>query len=316
MDGTLTLKRRQSAGRSKLPRQSDPIGKIDLEDPLAVETAIGSILARLHGDRYDAALLATAVRDVVNAYRGSYPGLFRCDTLYHDLRHALETGLTTARLLDGHARSIAPDSPAQIDGDHALLAVVLALFHDVGLLRRVSETHLWWGAVLMPIHEERGVEFMEEYLSRTSLAGLASSARLIMATKLVFNMPDTWSSADRTLASLVATADLLSQSSDRCYLEKCRDFLFLEFSAFGLAGDSDSLYPDRETLLAKTPEFFSGIFRQRLDEEFHGAYRLLDLHTGNGNPWEDAIRRNLGFLETILPGRELSRLRRHPQTFI
>ena len=303
------------AGRPGRLDAMDPTGEVDLEDPVAVEKAIRSILDRLYGKNYDSALLADAIRDVIEAYRGGYPGLLRCDTLYHDLRHALETGLTTARLLDGYAKSLARTSQEPIDGDHALLAVVLALFHDIGLLRRDTETHLW-GPVLIPIHEERGVEFMHRYISRSALVALAAKSRLIMATKLVFSMPDPWSVPDRRLAGMVATADLLSQFSDRCYLEKCRDFLFVEFSAFGLAGNADSLYPDRETLLAKTPGFFSGIFRQRLDEEFHGVYRLLELHTGKGNPWQEAIQRNLDFLEVILPGKELSRLRRHPRPFI
>ena len=293
----------------------DPPHEVDLEDPAAVGKAIRSILDRLYGRGYDTALLGEAMQDAIDAYRGDFPGLLRCDTLYHDLRHALETGLTTARLLDGYAKSAAAGSLEPIDGDHALLAVLLALFHDIGLLRRSTEPHLW-GPVLIPIHEERGVEFMQRYLSRTALAALADKSQLIMSTKLVFNMPATWSAADRRLAAIVATADLLSQFSDRCYLEKCRDFLFVEFSAVGIAGSAASPYPDRETLLAKTPEFFSGVCRQRLDDEYQGVSRLLELHTGNGNPWEEAIQRHLGFLDVVLRDHELSRLRRHPRPFI
>jgi len=298
--------------RGDQPKRWDPTGEVDLEDPCAIEKAIRAIFDRLYGDAYDALLLANAIQDIVAAYRGSYPGLLRCDTLYHDLRHALETGLTTARLLDGHAKA-ADVEP--IDAPHALLCVLLALFHDIGLLRRETEAHVW-GPALIPTHEERGVEFMQRYLSWTSLAPLAHQSRLILATKLAYKMTDAWTPFERRLAGMVATADLLSQCSDRCYLEKCRDFLFVEFTAVGLAGAADSLYPDPETLLAKTPGFFAGIFRQRLDEEFGGVYRLLDLHTGQGNPWQESIQRSLEFLEVILPTRDLSRLRRQPQTFV
>ena len=295
--------------------QLDPTGEVDLEDPVAVELAIRSIFARLYGNGYDAPLLANALRDVVAAYRGQYPGLLRCDMLYHDLRHALETGLTTARLLDGHAKSVGVGSPESINAGQALLCVLLALLHDVGLLRRDAEAHLA-GPELMSTHEERGAQFMYGYLSASSLAPLAHHSQLIMATKLAFRMPGLWTAQERRLASIVATADLLSQCSDRCYLEKCRDFLFVEFMAIGLAGAAGSAYPDRETLLAKTPGFFAGIFRQRLDEEFHGVYRLLELHTGQGNPWEEAIRRSLEFLEGVLPTNDLSLLRRQPQAFV
>ncbi|MBI4938173.1 MAG: HD domain-containing protein [Nitrosomonadales bacterium] len=294
--------------------QLDPTGEVYLDDPAAVESAIRSILDPLYSSGYDVSLLSNAIRDLVNAYRGSYPGLLSSDTLYHDLRHALETGLTAARLFDGYAKSLAPDSPEHFNGDHALLAVLLALFHDIGLLRRETESHLF-GAALTPVHEERGVEFMRQYLSRTKLAHLAEKSELIMATKLVFSMPHTWSIPDRKLAGMVASADLLSQFSDRCYLEKCRDFLFVEFSAFGLAGKTDSPYPDKETLLAMTPGFVSKILHQRLEDEFAGEYHLIKLHTGGPNPWEEAIQRNQSFLENILSTHDFARLRRQPKIF-
>ncbi|MGE5466510.1 MAG: hypothetical protein ACM3Y9_03710 [Ignavibacteria bacterium] len=291
----------------------DPTGEVNLADPAAVERTIKEILDRSYAGRYDEALLSRAIADAIRAYRGDYPGLLACDTLYHDLRHALETGLTTARLLDGYAK--AGDGAEPIDGDHALLAVLLAIFHDVGLLRRTDEADLW-GPVLIPVHEERGVEFMTAYLSDTGLAPLAGLARLIMPTKLTFRMPADWPADERRLAAMIASADLLSQCADRCYLEKCRDFLYEEFTAFGLAGKPDSPYPDPETLLAKTPAFFTGFLRQRLDEEFGGIHRVLEAHMGEGHPWMEAIDRTLGYLETLLPNKDFSRLRRRPERFV
>ena len=294
----------------------DPTGEVYLADPAMVEKAITGILDSLYGNNYDSSLLSSAIEDLAHAYRGEYPGLLRCDTLYHDLRHALETGLTTARLLDGHAKSLTPGHEAEhIDADHGLLAVLLALFHDIGLQRRDSEAHLW-GPVLIPTHEERGVEFMQDYLQKTSLSAFADKSMLIMPTKLVFKIPDTWDALDRRLGSIVASADLMSQLSDRCYLEKCRDFLFVEFSALGIAGKADSPYPDRETLLAKTPDFFAWVIRQRLDEEFGGMHRLLEVHTGGSNPWQESIARNMEYLKETLSSRDFARLHRHPKTVI
>jgi hypothetical protein len=235
--------------------------------------------------------------------------------LYHDLRHALETGLTTARLIDGHARSVPPGSPTRIDADHAVLAILLALFHDIGLLRRSAEAHLR-GAELTPIHEERGVEFMQAYLAPTPLAALTAKSELIMATKLIFKIPSSWPEPDRLLASLVASADLLTQVADRCYLEKCRDFLFVEFSAFGLAGTDDSLYPSRESLLAKTPDFYFGLVLKRLDEEYSGVHKLMWLHFDGTNPYDAAIRRNIDFLAGVLANGNFTHLRRQPKPFI
>ena len=293
----------------------DPTGGVDLEDLNAVDTAVRAILDRRYAGRYDDALLRRAMDDVARAYRGEYPGLLLCDALYHDLRHSLETALTMARLLDGYAADHASEGAADIDADHALLGVLLALFHDIGLLRRDAEADLW-GPSLTPIHEERGVEFMQAYLPGTTLAALVGESKLIMATKLVFTIPESWSAEERRLAGMVATADLVSQLSDRYYLEKCRDFLFLEFSAFGLAGKPDSPYPDSRTLLEKTPAFIEGYLHKRLDEDFQGVRRYLRSHLSGADPWEDAIQRNLGYLKTLLENKELDRLRRTPTRYI
>lgn len=293
----------------------DPTGGVDLEDRHAVETAARAILDRHYAGNYDVALLGKAMDDVVRAYRGEYSGLLRCDALYHDLRHSLETALTMARLLDGYAAQHAPGGVAGIAADHALLGVLLALFHDIGLLRRDSEAELW-GPSLTPIHEERGVEFMHAYLPDTSLAALVGASKLIMATKLVYAMPDSWTAEERRLASMVATADLISQLSDRYYLEKCRDFLFLEFSAFGLAGKPDSPYPNSQTLLEKTPAFVEGYLHKRMDVDFQGVRRYLRSHFSGADPWEEAIQRNLGYLKTLLENNELDRLRRNPTRYI
>lgn len=289
--------------------------EVYLWNPASVEMVIRSILDRLYGERYDAALLSLGIEAIVRAYRGRYPGLLRCDTLYHDLRHALETGLTMARLLDANASSSAPGSADYIDGSHALLGVLLALFHDVGLLRGETEAHLW-GASLTPVHEERGVDFMSRFLAGTTLAPLAEKAELIMPTKLIFTMPDSWRPLERKLASLLASADLLSQLTDRFYIEKCWHFLFLEYSSFGLAGRPESVYPDRETLLAKTPDFYHKLVLPRLENEFGGVHRLFDTYFSDGNPFQKALQLNLSFLMRVLDTRDYSCMRRRPQPFI
>jgi hypothetical protein len=295
--------------------QRDPTGSVDLESPRAVEAAIRAILDRMPGGCPDPGLLTRAIDDLTRAFSGDYPGLLRCDTLYHDLRHALETGLTMARLLDGESRATGADGEPHIDRAHALLGIILALYHDIGLLRRSHEADLW-GASLTPVHEERGVEFLRDYLAGTSLAGLAAKTELIMPTKLIYKIPADWPALHRKLGAMIATADLLSQMSDRCYIEKCRDFLFLEFSAIGLAGTADTPYPDRETLLQKTPGFYTGFIAKRLDEDFGNVRHFMTDHFDGANPYDEAIQRNLDYLGSVLASQDYALLRRHPRVFV
>lgn len=294
--------------------QSDPTGSVDLEDPLEVGGVIRAILEGLPGGCPDPELLGRSIDDLVRAFSGTYPGLLRCDTLYHDLRHALETGLTMARLIDGQAR-ISNDDKAPVNGAQALLGVLLALYHDIGMLRRDDEAHIW-GASLTPVHEERGVAFMRSYLANTSLAPLADLAESIMPTKLIFKIPQEWSPTQRCMGSMIATADLVSQMSDRCYIEKCRDFLFKEFGAIGLSGTSDSAYPTKEALLAKTPGFYTNFISKRLDEDFGNVRRFLGVHFDGVNLYDEAIHRNLAYLAEVLSARDFGRLRREPKVFV
>ena len=292
----------------------DPTGEIDLEDIGLVRQAIHRLIRCEDEHSISHELIDRAIDDVTRAFSGDYPGLLRCDTLYHDLRHALETGLTAARLLEAHGLWASMRGSSPIEGSMQVVVVLLALFHDVGLLRRHDEAHLW-GPELTPIHEERGVDFMKTYFQQVGASEVMGFSQLIMATKLIFRMPDAWSQQEKELASILATADLLSQMADRCYLEKCRDFLFLEFSAFGLAGKDGTPYPDRETLLAKTPGFFNNVVRDRLENEFQGVHQLLDLKYGTPNPWEQSIQRNLGYLDQVINEQDYGRLRRHPKPF-
>jgi hypothetical protein len=293
----------------------DPTRTVDLEDPRAVLAAVDALLQRRFGTAYGKSLLEQGIMDLARAFRGEYPGLLRCDTHYHDLRHALDSGLAMARLIDGHAASTASESPEQIDAEHALLGVLLALYHDIGLLRRDTEAHLQ-GAQLTPIHEARGVEFMRDYLGRTQLSRLAEKADLIMVTRLAWHIPADISSLDRAISCLLGTADILSQLADRCYLEKCRDFLYLEFSAIGLAGSPGLPYPDPETLLKNTPSFYTGLLRRRIQLEYADADRFMSSHFGGECPYAASIQRNISFLEGLLASEQLSRLQRLPQRVI
>ncbi|TRZ65485.1 MAG: hypothetical protein D4S02_08450 [Rhodocyclaceae bacterium] len=296
--------------------QLDPTGTVDLEDPRAVFAAIDALLQQRFGAAYGGrSLLDQAIKDLARAFRGDYPGLLRCDTHYHDLRHALDSGLAMARLVDGHAALTPADAPEHIDAEHALLGVLLALYHDVGLLRRDSETDLE-GAQLTPIHEARGVVFMCDYLGRSQLAHLARKAELIMVTRLDWHMPAALPKLDRAISCLLGTADIQSQLADRCYLEKCRDFLFIEFSALGLAGSPGLPFPDPESLLKHTPSFYTGLLRRRIQVEYAGADRFMRGHFGGICPYDGSIKRNFSFLEGLLANEQLSRLQRLPQRLI
>lgn len=297
-------------------RPFDALGAIDTRSPLKVAQAIQGILGgRIDG--WDSAFLFEAFDNVERLYAGNREGFLPCDTPYHDLRHALETALAMARLVDGWEVSLA-SARGSLGADVALLAVILALMHDVGFLRRDSERHLN-GASFTAQHEARGAQFVERYLERSPLRPLAPLARLIDATRLDSRMEAfDGGESHRVVARMLATSDLLSQVADRCYLEKCRDFLYAEFVEAGLARGPQGRnalapYASPHELLARTPAFCERHVLSRLDADLAGMHRLMATHFGGRDPYGEAVTLNLGYLQEVIAQGEYDRLRRHPE---
>ena len=95
-------------------------------------------------------------------FAGRAPGYAGVDTVYHDRQHTLDVTLTMARLLAGHERQA--DALWQFGGERAVAGIVMALFHDVGYLRRDSDAAQMNGAEFTRTHVSRGVEFLNYYL--------------------------------------------------------------------------------------------------------------------------------------------------------
>ena len=297
--------------------QSDVTGTVDLTHPAEVTAAVCRILLKRYPDtRIE--FIRQAFADIEAAFWGRYPGLLPCDTPYHDLRHSLATSLLMARMVDGYEAARGADMPV-LDADQACLAVVLALYHDIGFLRRPAEadTH---GACLIHQHEQRGVDFMRTYLAQGPLAQLSPQAGLIQATnfakpldELLVDLPP----AMVLLCQMLGTADLVSQVAGRYYLERCRYFLFEEFVIAGAnrtvtpEGKTVILYETPEDLLRMTPGFFETMVKQRI-ENFGAPYRCVATHFGGENPYDVGMQRNIDFLKDLIANNDFSRLARKP----
>lgn len=261
--------------------------------------------------------------DIENAYYGRYPGLLECDTPYHDLRHALESAVLMARMLDGYQIARAVDTVC-LNVDVGCLGLLLALYHDIGFLRRDTESHMQ-GAHLARVHEQRSVDFMQDYLAHSEFARYAEKSRLIHVTDLSRPVADVLAglSAEFTLiARMLGTADLLGQIAGRNYLENCRDYLFQEFVTAGLDrvsspnGDVVVLYETSEELLRKTPIFYEHVVHNRLEIDFGKVYGYLTFHFGGDDPYTQGLQRNLAFLDELIASNDFSRMHRIPMPLI
>ena len=295
----------------------DVTNRINTTDPVCVKLEVSRIFKSLYS-RNQAPILARALDDMVSMYRGLLPGYARCDTEYHDMQHVLDVTLAMARLLDGYERSRG-DGP-HIDERHFQLGVICALFHDCGYIRKVGDTRHHNGAEYTATHVTRGGRFLKEYLPQIGMEDFADVAGLILHFTGYERRVDTIrldNPMHRLVGSMLGSADIIAQMSDRCYLEKCRDRLYPEFVAGGITRKSTDngevvVFASSEDLLRKTPSFYSNASK-RLDGELGGAYQYAQTHFNGPNLYMEALKQNIRFAErAVASGSDEIVLRRQP----
>lgn len=241
------------------------------------------------------------------AYDGRLPGYQRLQTLYHNHLHTLEVVMCAVRLLHGlHL------SGRRFDGEVIDTALVAALLHDVGYLKRDDEGG-GSGAQFTLDHVARGVVFARENLTGLAPAFLDGVANSILITDHRLPVDRiTFACADKELAAMVTgTADLVAQMANRVYLERLT-LLFIEFKEAGISG-----FDDIDMLLEKTASFHR-VTKERLDGPLQDYSRYLPKHFEKAegvavNRYQEAIDKNLAYLESILHearGRRIDRLQR------
>lgn len=302
--------------------QKDVTGTVAIGDAGAVAAAVDGIVQRhLRPPDYDRDLLHAGFALVERMFAGEHDGYLPCDMPYHDMRHTLDTTLVMARMIDGYQTEHL-GTPAFLTPQYCVLGVLLALFHDIGLIRRRSESGLC-GPRLMPGHEARGIEFAETFLRATSLADHAALAILIDATRLDSDLNELFDGHEGpaiAIGHMLGTADLLSQIADRCYVERCFYHLYPEFVLGGQdrvhtpAGEDRLLYRDALDLLSKTPVFYERVVFTRLNDDFKQVHRYLAVHFDGADPYPRAVRRNFDRLARVVADDGFALLRREPPT--
>jgi hypothetical protein len=318
MWGMSQLSARKSGTQpSRRRNHYDVTDRVRVSHPAEVRAAVCNILEQRYPG-LETRPLHHAFATFGRLYAGWLPGYSGCDTWYHDAQHSLDCALTMARLLDGHDRSVAAVS--RLGARRAVLGVIIALFHDAGYIRR-SGDDAGNGAEFTLTHVQRSGEFLRGYLPQVGFAAEAALAGQVVhytgyeveLDRIAVSQPQ-----DRMLGFLLGSADVLAQTADRCYLEKCRDYLFREFELCGLAGvPRDNapapVYTSPEQLLQGTPDFNRRLWEERLDGYFGGAWHFLEAHFGGANPYRDSIDANLKRVRAMIARGSFEELRLRPQ---
>jgi hypothetical protein len=296
--------------------ECDVTNRVNVEIADDVRDAVLEIYAaRYPGE--DLAPLRRAFDEVKALFAGRYPGYLACDTLYHDQRHTLDMTLATARLIDGHDRVCA--AADRLGARRAMFGVMVALLHDSGYIRRNSESGVENGAMFTKVHVSRSAEFLTGYLPTigfTQEANTAAQLTHFTGYELDFEQIGLKDAKDHMLGCIIGTSDLIAQMADRQYIEKCRDFLFLEFVWGGIArevqpdGREVVRYASPTDLVIKTPGFYQYLARPRIEKRLQGVDRYAEAHLDGRNLYQEEIARNMEFLRETIESGEFDRLRR------
>lgn len=302
---------------SKRRNHYDVTNTVRISHPQDVCRAVKKILAGLY-PQADLDCIDRSFDTFTRLYAGTLPGYLGCDTWYHDAQHSLDCALAVARVLDGHERSELPEQ--RLGERRGLLGVIVALFHDAGYIRRSDDSAVN-GAEFTLNHVRRSGEFLAAFLPTIGFSDQVKLTRQIVhftgyeveLDKIRVSHPK-----DRMLGFMLGSADVIAQTADRCYLEKCRDYLFREFEICGLAGAPQGkgltpIYASATELLQKTPAFNKKLWDERLDGYFQGCYHYMDRHFGGRNPYIEEINSHIARVSRINKTRRYSELKLRPK---
>ncbi len=291
--------------------------QVNTTDSAIVNSEVDRIFVELY-PKSSTEKIDRAFNDLTTMYRGGRPGYHACDTAYHDIQHVLDVTLAMARLIDGYERARIGLEP--LDASMFRVGVITALFHDCGYIRTLDDRQHKNGGELTLTHVSRGARFLRDYLPKIGMGEVADvAASLIHFTGYEIPVADIKvpSLAYKLLGSLLGSADIIAQMSDRCYLEKCRDRLYPEFVAGGIArkrlpdGNEEVVYQSGSDLVMKTPRFYQSA-SQRLDSDLGGTHKYARNHFGGQHLYMEELTKNIEFARAINDDGHGSALKRNP----
>jgi len=268
---------------------------VAMDKPLSVLGEVKTIILAM-APGADVNPVETTFHDIVKLFSGRYPGYRKCNTYYHDLGHTTDTLLAMARLIHGaHAGGIA------LEARDITLGLIAALMHDVGYIQQVSEKK-GTGAQHVLVHISRGIAFMRTYLKKNGYSAYdyRKCRAAVLCTDLNTPIPairfETRSNA--RMGKMLAAADLIGQTADRCYLEKLR-FLYQEFREANVRKYHSELELLQDSLQ------FNKHMKTRLAHDLGGVDHFLTGHFKtrwgiDKNLYHESIHNNLNYLKCFL----------------
>ena len=268
---------------------------LDMNAPMKVLEEVNTLFSNMF-DAHDVDRISSVFDNVVALFSGKLPEFKACDTPYHNLKHTTDVFLAMARLLHGaHAQGVS------LNALDAGVGVAAALMHDTGYIQKDSETYDN-SAELAPVHVDRSIEFMTRILTSKGYSqdSIRTCKQAILCTDLetpLQTIPFA-SPTGELLGKMLASADLLAQTSERTYLEKL-PLLYREFKEAGTENY------ECELDLIKDATQFNRRMNERLTTQLDCVNRFFQTHFRtrwhiNVDLYQLAIDRAMTYLASVL----------------
>jgi len=233
----------------------------------------------------------------LECFTGHFGDYLPIDARYHDLEHTLQGTLCMARLLRGrHAAGAHPQLTQRL----FQLGFLAMLLHDTGYLKKRGDDE-GTGAKYTVTHVARSVQFAAELLGAKgfSAADVRAVQNMIRCTGVdaALSVIPFQSEMEKTVGHALGTADLLGQMAAEDYVDKL-PALYAEFAeAARFSKDKPHLvgmFSSADDLLRKTPAFWEGYVQIKLNRDFGGLYRFLNIPYPHGaNDYLERVEANM-----------------------
>lgn len=250
----------------------------------------------------DASLLDEILADVTELYQGKWESHQSCQTGYHNLGHALDVALLTARMIGGWNRLNGPARP-KITSTLFLAAMASALFHDTGYIKVKDDTDGRGGKYSFN-HEVRSMALARSYLTRKKWPSRAVDLVPDIISLTRFHVPLQLeglfkSREEDAVGRMMATADLVAQMADVDYMDRIKDLYeelkeAYEFeSVETLAKDGYKIFSSAQEMIDGTMDFYENFVIPRLEQLGRMDQYLVAFFADGRNPYMENITANL-----------------------
>lgn len=279
------------------------LAPVATRDTKAVEAEVHSSYLAMFPDG-DPLFVSRAFGWTIDSFLGKYANYQAIDARYHDLEHSMQGTLCMARLVHGYHKAAAQP---QLTERMVKLGLVAILMHDTGYLKKRGDDE-GTGAKYTAVHVDRSAEFAGGLLAEKgfSAGDIRAVQNMIHCTGVDAELSVIPFQADMeaTVGYALGTADLLGQMAADDYVEKL-PLLHSEFAeATRYTKDKSGFighFSTAEDLMKKTPAFWEGYVRPKLDRDFGGLHRFLNDPFPHGpNVYFERIEANIARLRLRL----------------